>query len=474
MPNLIQVDENGNIILRVNWKRALKVLIILSLAFAMWFVPIPGLTLASRISLIIFVGAAGLWITEAIPPFATAIMVIVLNIYLLGIPGGPLSLAKSGVSNSYQIFLNPMSSPVLVLFFGGFILAIAATKHGLDVRLAKSFIKPFGTRPSMVLLGIISITALFSMFMSNTATTAMMIAILTPLLAHFEGRAPFKKAMVLAVPFAANIGGLGTIIGTPPNAVAASVLNGLGYNISFLTWMLIGVPVVVILLFVLWIILLQVFKPSTEHFEILFPESIDMTWDLLVVVLTFSTTVLLWLTQPLHHMPSAVVALLPIVVFFTFGILNKHDLKKIEWDVLILVAGGLTMGVSMVKSGLSDVLIGPVSFLNMPPFALLSVFVIVSIVISNFMTHTSASNLIIPLVTSVSVISPIVGAIGVAFACSMAMSLPISTPPNAIAFATNQFDTKEMATYGTIVSFFGFAIITVMLFFLNKYVDVIF
>ena len=469
MPNIIQVDENGNIILRVNWKRTLKVMIILSLAFAAWFLPIPGLTLASRISLVIFVGAAGLWVTEAIPPFATAIMVIVLNIYLLGIPGGPLNLAKSGVENSYQIFLNPMSSPVLVLFFGGFILAIAATKHGLDVRLAKAFIKPFGTRPSMVLLGIISITALFSMFMSNTATTAMMIAILTPLLAHFEGRTPFKKAMVLAVPFAANIGGLGTIIGTPPNAVAASVLDGLGYNISFLKWMIIGVPVVIIMLLILWAILLQTFKPSSEKFEILFPESIDMTWDLLVVVITFSTTVLMWLTQPLHHIPSAVVALLPIFVFFTLGILNKSDLKKIEWDVLILVAGGLTLGVSMIKSGLSEVLVGQVSYLPVSPFVLLCVFVLVSIIISNFMSNTSASNLIVPLVTSVSVISPMIGAIGVAFACSLAMSLPISTPPNAIAFATNEIETREMAKYGTIVSFFGLFVVTTMLYIIKSY-----
>ncbi|MBN2569634.1 MAG: DASS family sodium-coupled anion symporter [Deltaproteobacteria bacterium] len=469
MPHLIQVDENGNIVLRLNWKRTLKVSIILILALSGWFLPIPGLTLASRISLIIFIGAAGLWVTEAIPPFATAIMVIVLNIYLLGIPGGPLHLAKSGVSDSYQIFLNPIASPVLVLFFGGFILAIAATKHGLDVRLAKAFIKPFGTRPSMVLLGIISITALFSMFMSNTATTAMMIAILTPLLTHFEGRVSFKKAMVLAVPFAANIGGLGTIIGTPPNAVAASVLNGLGYHISFLKWMVIGVPVVIIMLLILWGVLLQLFKPRKEKFIILFPEPIEMTWDLVVVVFTFVATILLWLTEPLHHIPSAVVALLPIFIFFTLGILNRDDLKRLEWDVLILVAGGLTLGVSMVTSGLSEILVGQVSFLSLSPFMLLFVFVLMSVVISNFMSNTSASNLIIPLVTSVTVISPVTGAIGVAFACSLAMSLPISTPPNAIAFATNQIETREMVHYGTIVSLFGLIVIMATLFLIVRY-----
>ena len=233
--------------------------------------------------------------------------------------------------------------------------------------------------------------------------------------------------------------------------------------------MIIGVPVVIIMLLILWAILLQTFKPSSEKFEILFPESIDMTWDLLVVVITFSTTVLMWLTQPLHHIPSAVVALLPIFVFFTLGILNKSDLKKIEWDVLILVAGGLTLGVSMIKSGLSEVLVGQVSYLPVSPFVLLCVFVLVSIIISNFMSNTSASNLIVPLVTSVSVISPMIGAIGVAFACSLAMSLPISTPPNAIAFATNEIETREMAKYGTIVSFFGLFVVTTMLYIIKSY-----
>ena len=237
MSERIEVDETGRIVLRINWKAALKVVVILALAIGSYFLPISGLTTGSRLCLMIFVGAAGLWVTEAIPPFATAIMVIVMSIYLLGWPGGPLQFDSTGLEHSYRIFLNPIASPILVLFFGGFIMAIAASKHGFDVRLAKAFLKPFGTHPRMVLLGVIMITALFSMFMSNTATTAMMVAILTPLFMHFEGRDPFKKALVLAVPFAANIGGVGTIIGTPPNAVAASVLGELGHPVSFFSWM---------------------------------------------------------------------------------------------------------------------------------------------------------------------------------------------------------------------------------------------
>jgi sodium-dependent dicarboxylate transporter 2/3/5 len=220
MPEPIQIDEQGNILIKINWKRTLKVMLILILSWIAYYLPIEGLTDASRICLMIFVGAAGLWVTEAIPPFATAIVVVVLNVYLLGQPGGPLDLGWQGVTDSYRIFINPIASPVLILFFGGFIMAIAASKHGLDLTLARAFIKPFGTRPSMVLLGVIVTTAIFSMFMSNTATTAMMFAIFAPLFSHFENRDAFKKALILAIPFSANIGGMGTIIGTPPNAIA--------------------------------------------------------------------------------------------------------------------------------------------------------------------------------------------------------------------------------------------------------------
>jgi solute carrier family 13 (sodium-dependent dicarboxylate transporter), member 2/3/5 len=464
MPEPINIDSSGNITIKVNPRRFFKVFVILALAFGASYLPIPGLTTGSKLCLMLFVGAAGLWVTEAIPPYATAIMVIVLSIFILGQPDGPLGFDASG----YRVFLNPIASPVLVLFFGGFILAMAATKHGLDVRLAKAFIKPFGTHPQMVLLGIILITGLFSMFMSNTATTAMMIAIMAPLFTHFEGRDPFKKAMVLAIPFAANIGGLGTIIGTPPNAVAASVLAGLGQPISFLKWMLIGVPMAAIMLFALWFLLIKIFKPKTDHFEMLFPEELSLTWDLLLVVITFGLTVSLWLTSFIHGIPAAVVAMIPVMVFTMFGIIGKDDLKRLDWDVLILVAGGLTLGVAMKSSGLSDILVNMLSVLALPPIALLIIILVFSALISNFMSNTSAANLIIPIASAMAAIDPRLGALTVAFACSLAMSLPISTPPNAIAFATHAIDTKDMAKYGTLITAIGLIFIVGLIFILKQ------
>ena len=146
-------------------------------------------------------------------------------------------------------------------------------------------------------------------------------------------------------------------------------------------------------------------------------------------------------------------ALLPVMIFTMFGIITREDLRKIEWHVLILVAGGLTLGVAMQVSGLSDFFVDQLSYLSLGPVALLIVMMVFSIVISNFMSNTSAANLLIPIAASFSVASPMVGAIAVALSCSMAMSLPISTPPNAIAFATQEITTSEMARYGSILSF---------------------
>jgi sodium-dependent dicarboxylate transporter 2/3/5 len=461
MSHEIDIDQEGRLVLRIHWKPVVKVLTVMALAIGAGFLPLQGLTTASRMCLMIFVGAAGFWVTEAIPPFATAIMVIVMSVYMLGGNGG--GPAADSVTY-YRVFLNPIASPILVLFFGGFILAVAATKHGLDVRLARAFIKPFGTHPKMVLLGVIMITALFSMFMSNTATTAMMIAILGPLFKEFKDRDPLKKALVLAVPFAANIGGMGTIIGTPPNAVAASVLGTLGYRVSFIKWMVVAIPIMVIMLIFLWFLLIKIFKPRTDHFEILFPEQLKLTWDLVIVVLTFAVTVFLWLTEQLFRIPAAVAAMLPVMVFTMFGIIDREDLKKIEWHVLILIAGGLTLGVAMKESGLSDVLVGGISRIPVSAAMLLVIMSAFAVVISNFMSNTAAANLLIPIVVSISTLSPFIGALTVAFASSLAMSLPISTPPNAIAFATEVVETRDMARYGSLISIVGLCVMLLLVY----------
>ncbi len=460
MPTPLRVKfTRQRVVIDLSFSTAFKVLLCFAVAAIAWYFPIAGLDgPAPRLCLVIFVAAAALWITELIPPYATAIMVIVSCVYGLGRPDGPLSLDATG-ERSWQMFVNPVASPVLVLLFSGFVLALGATKHGFDVRMARAIITPFGRVPRMLLLGVIATTGLFSMFMSNTATTAMMMAIVAPLLSNMVGRDGEKRMLVLAIPFAANIGGMGTIIGTPPNAVAASVLRQLGpaHEVSFLQWMLFGVPVVCVLLGMLWLILLAVYRPKQEPLDIAFPDVVEVTPGLAIVVVTFTLTVLLWLTEPLHHIPPAVVAMLPVAAFTAFGIISRDDLKSIDWDVLILVAGGMTLGVAMRESGLSDGLVEKVPFAGMPRMALVLGIMLASLVLANFMSHTSTSNLLVPIVTSLAVLPPRMGAIAAALACSLAMSLPISTPPNAIAFATRAVTTRDLAIAGSIMSAAGLA-----------------
>lgn len=459
MSNPLKIEfTRERLVINLSWATALKTVALIGLSLLAGLLPIPGLDADARTCLVIFALAATLWVTELIPPYATAIMVMVLSVYLLGHPVDGAVAADAG-GQTYRIFLNPVASPVLVLFLGGFVLALGATKHGFDAQLARAFITPFGTRPRMVLLGVIFTTGLFSMFMSNTATTAMMIAILNPLFLHLDERTNLKKMLVLAVPFAANIGGIGTMIGTPPNAVAASVLANLGHPVSFLQWMMFGVPVVALLLLILWLLLLLMFPPRKERLEIEFPRLLVVTPGLAIVVATFTVTVLLWLTQPLHGVPTAVVALLPIAVFTAFGIISRDDLKRLDWDVLILVAGGMSLGVAMQASGLSAVVVDRIPFHAIPVSLLIGVIILVVVLIANFMSHTSAANMLIPIVTSVSAVSPVTGALCVALASSLAMSLPISTPPNAIAFATRAITTRDLAKYGTVVSVIGMIVI---------------
>jgi len=430
------------------------------------FLPLEGLNESSRTSLVIFIIAAGFWITEVVTPSATAFLVIALHVFILGRAGGSLNLGKGG----YKVFLNPIAHPVLVLFFGGFVLAGAAKKHGLDFRLAKTIIRPFGKKPRNILLGIIVTTAVFSMFMSNTATTAMMIAIFGPLISGGGNRNHFRKALVLAIPFAANIGGMGTIIGTPPNAIAVSYLSEtLDIRITFLKWMILGVPIVVVLVFVLWGLLLFFFKPKPGDVDVHFGSLRRINRDMVIVMVTFLITIALWITESLHKINSGVVALFPVVVFKLTGVIDRDDLKNVGWDVLVLMAGGLVLGTGMKITGLSNVLVDQISVVSSNPYHILAIMILFSFGIANFMSHTSAANLIVPIVASLTMIDPKTGVVLVALSTSLSQSLPISTPPNAIAYSTRQIETSEMAKYGTLLSVIGLGVMIGFYSFLHHY-----
>lgn len=394
----------------------------------------------------IFVLAALLWVTAALPLFATALLVIGLEIILLANPGGWTGLGfASGPSPSFRDILATAADPVLVLFFGGFVLAAAAVKEGVDHAISSWLLSPFGREPRWVLLGVILVTFTFGMWMSNTATATMMLALLTPTLRDLPPGEPYRKALVLAVPFAANISGMTTPIASPPNAVAVGFVQKAGHSIHFFDWMLVAMPLALGLTLVTWLVLWRSFPPASPTLRI---ERKRQTlarrgW---FVVGVFTVTVFLWMTDRWHGLPPSVVALLPAVVLTVTRIFSSADLAGLNWDILILIAGGIALGSGMLMTGLDKIVVQWLPTEGGPALLLL-ILVAVTFLIGNFMSNTAAANLLLPIGLSASEsggLHPIQVAISLALVASLSMTLPISTPPNALAYARGEFSTREM------------------------------
>lgn len=445
------------------WRRWAGLLgsFLLALLTAGWLSQKPGVPHEAAFMGGIFVLAASLWVTEALPLFATSLLVIGLQIVFLANPGQWSGLGfQSGNSPGFREVLAVAADPVLLLFFGGFLLAQAAVKEGVDKSMSALLLKPFGQRPAFVLMGVLCVTALFSMFMSNTATTAMMITLVAPMLAQMPPGDRFRKALVLAVPFAANIGGMGTPIGSPPNAVAIGFLQKGGHDIDFLQWVMVGGPFVLVILTAAWALLWFFFRPDTAGLSVKL-ERHQVTQRGWFVVGVFTVTVLLWLTDKVHGLPAAVVALLPAVAFTSTKLLDRHDVNSLDWNVLILIAGGISLGAGMQMTGL-DKLIAQALPINAGSSGMMVVIVLVfaTVIMSTFMSNTAASNLLLPIGISTAVtlgdgFGEVRMAMDIALAASLAMALPISTPPNAIAYAKGEFETKDMIKVGVLIGIIG-------------------
>ena len=370
------------------------------------------------------------------------------------------------------------ADPTIILFLGGFILAIAATKSGLDVWMAKTLIKPFGKKSENVLLGFLLITGVFSMFISNTATAAMMLTFLTPVFKALPANGKGRIALTMSIPIGANLGGMGTPIGTPPNAFAYKVLNdpaGLNMQIGFGQWMMIMAPLVIVLLLIAWVVLKKFFPFTQKTIELNIQGDMSHNWRTAVVGITFAVTILLWIMGKYVGVNSNTVAMLPIAVFAITGVITAKDLQKIDWGVIWMVAGGFALGLALNGTGLAKVAIQAIPFGEWSPIVILIIAGLVCYFLSNFISNTATAALMIPILTVVcegmgDKLSVIGGTstmlIGIAVAASAAMTLPISTPPNAIAYSTGLIDQKDMAKTGIVVGFLtliiGFTLLVVV------------
>ncbi|MBX3272337.1 MAG: SLC13/DASS family transporter [Sandaracinaceae bacterium] len=437
-----------------SWRRIGIALACLALAAAITLVPpYPDLPDAARWALFITVLAAGLWITEAISAFAVGLLVIGLSVAILGRPGGVFAQDEE----TWKIFLEPWGSPLIWLFFGGFVLARGISRSRLDAWLSLAVLRRFGASPSRVLFGAMGVTFAFSMFASNTATSAMMIATLAPVVAAYRGQG-FAKALLIGVAFAANLGGMATLIGTPPNAIAAGLLATRA-PIGFAKFMVVGLPVGLISLMIAWRFLVWTLGSERAPIDLSALErpareqSALPAWRRLVVIGTALVTVVLWMTEPLHGIMPPVVALVPVTALTVSGVLGSADIRGLEWDVLLLLAGGLTLGVAVSRTGLADYLVRTLPVEGASPLALAAVLALATAVLSNFMSNTATANIVAPIGLALAGASgaeaPVVVAIGLS--ASAAMALPISTPPNAIAFASGELTTRDFIPLGVLV-----------------------
>ena len=477
----------------MNLKRCLSFLVVCIFTFFLALVPtsffgvnpdtgLPIFTLTQQRVIAIFVFTAMMWILEVIPTWTTSVVAIVSILLTTSNKGLGFLIAKEniGALTNYKDVMAAFADPVIMLFLGGFVLAFAATKVGLDVQLAKVMLKPFGTNPKTVLLGVLLVIGIFSMFMSNTATAAMMLTFLTPVLATLPKDGGGRISLALAIPIAANIGGMGTPIGTPPNAIALGALQDAGYAITFAGWMLRMVPYVIIMLVFAWVLLMKLypFKAKSIELKIEGQEVKATPFQKYVVWVTFALTIILWVGEQWFKINSNIVAMIPFAVFSATGIMKAKHLEHINWAVLWMVAGGFALGTALNQTGLASTLIKTIPFASWNALVVMLVGGFICYFLSNFISNSASANLVVPILIVVG--KALMGnphfeslggvpamIIGVAICASLAMCLPVSTPPNALAHSTGMITTKQMATVGIIIGAVGLVLGYSMLIFIG-------
>ena len=472
----------------VNKGQIIKIAIALIAFLVLWILPtttlgLPMISVVEHRVIAIFALALILWFTEAIPSWTTSILIIV--VLLLTCSDQAIILLQEGgkeafksIALSHKTIMGSFADPTIMLFLGGFVIAIMASKMGIDAQLARVLLAPFGTKSKVVLLGFLLVTGVFSMFISNTATAAMMLTFMAPVLRQLPADDKGRTALILAIPIGANIGGMGTPVGTPPNAIALKYLNeGLGFNISFFDWSMIMMPFAIFLLIFAWFILTKIFPFKNEEIHLKIEGETAKGPQLAISYITIALTILLWLTDSITGINANTVAMIPIAIFCVSGLFGKKELKEIDWDVIWLVAGGFALGTALDKSGLAAHLVGAIPFAEWSPLVVIIGAGLICWFFSNIISNTATAALIIPVMVAVgtgmgSVLEPFGGILtlilGVTLAASLAMILPVSTPPNAIAFSTGMVEVKHMRTMGVIMGVVGLILAFTLLIIVGK------
>lgn len=479
-------------------KKIFKIALSALVFLVLWFLPtsvmgLPDISVVEHRVIAIFGLALILWITEAIPSWTTSMLIVVLLLltcsnsslscfinesFFVSGDTAPVRIENIGNLVSYKSIMAAFANPVIMLFIGGFVIAIVASKMGIDVQLAKVMLSLFGKKSEFVLLGILLITGIFSMFISNTATAAMMLTFMAPVLRQMPADGKGKIALAMAIPIGANVGGIATPIGTPPNAIALGYLrDNLGMDVSFMDWIAVMLPYTIVLLVIAWVVLLLLFPFKQKTIELKIEGETKGGSQLVISYITIFATIFLWIFGKPLGLDTNVVAMIPVAVFAITGILTKNDVKNIDWDVLWLVSGGFALGVALKDTNIANDVVAAVPFATWSPLLVVIGASVICWICANIISHTATANLLIPVMTAVAIgmgeaLEPLGGAFTllmcVTLASSLGMILPISTPPNAIAYSTGLVSTKDMQITGIIMGIVGLVLGFVTLILVGK------
>ena len=459
------------------WRKRVGLVLAPLVAFGLWFAPLP-LNHNAHVLAAVFALTIVLWTTEAVPMAVASVI-------------GPLLLVIAGVGTMSAIFA-PFAHPIIFLFLGSFFLAEAMQKHGLDRRLALTLMSLPGVAksPARMLGALGLITAMLSMWMSNTAITAVMLPILMGVFRaqpELANKRHLAAGLVLMVAFSASIGGLATPVGTPTNLVALGQLEKFGLpRPSFAEWMKLGIPLMLVLLVALWAVLrprdTAGFTSLAEEFRkqrALLPAPSRGEWN---TAIAFFIAVLLWLYPGImeflfgpgaggsawmsKHLPEEAIGIGAGLLLFLLPAkrgeytLVWKDTARVEWGILLLFGGGFALGQQIMQTGLSDAIgKGVAAWLGNPSEGMLmAVGIVVSVMLSEATSNTASANVMVPLMIGVAQATnadPGRVAVATCLACSLGFMLPISTPPNALAYGTRMVRLSEMIRYGLFLDIAG-------------------
>lgn len=418
----------------------IAILAVAVLAFV--WIPDPAMARATLVAAIFL----ALSLSEAVPPFVPTLVLLVMTPLLLGPLADRFELGA---------VLRWPAEPILALFAGGMALGVAAQRRGVDVSIAGLVVRIAGTRARSLVALVMIGTAVFSMWMSNIAAAAMMLAALRPLTKDSAASPGLRRALLLAIAVGANLGGIATPIGSGPNGIAIAAVAD-RQEISFLHWMAFALPLVVAMLVVAFVLVVARCRVAGD-----LPARADAPPRLgrpgIAVVALFFVAVAAWLSEPLHGVSAPIVALAVTALLFGSGLLGRDDLGAIDWSTLGLIAGGLCVGRLIEEAGMLAH-VADLPWSDYPRWAWLGGLVLASALMAAVMSNTASVAMLVPVGLAVDP-SPST-AVVIAIGASFGMPFPISTPPNAMVYGSGEVSSRDLLVIGLPLLFLGCAVVT--------------